>query len=131
MSQEPTPTTDRARTVLFLDDDELLRNTVRRVLELYGYEVLEAAHAHGALEVVNAHQGPIDLILCDLVLPGLSGREAASALLARRPETKILYTSGYSSAGSFRGELEKSGMNFLPKPFEVQELLDAVERALK
>ena len=100
------------------------------MLELYDYNVLEAAHAHAALELVTEHTGPIDLILCDLVLPGLGGRAAASALVARRPEAKGLYMSGYSSAGSFRNDLQQTTPDFLPKPFEVQQLIDAVEKAL-
>ena len=130
MTEEPTAQAPGNRTVLVLDDEDTLRKMVRRVLELYDYTVLEAAHAQAALEAVTEHEGPIDLILCDLVLPGLGGREAASALMARRPEAKVLYMSGYSSPGSFRSDLEHTAPDFLPKPFEVQQLLDAIEKAL-
>lgn len=130
MTEQPTPAPANVRTILVLDDDDALRSTVRRVLELYDYEVLEAADAQAAFQVIDEHPGSIDLILCDLVLPGLGGREAASTMVARRPDTKLLFMSGYSSAGSFRGELEKSGTEFLPKPFEVHELIEAVERVL-
>lgn len=129
MTEQPSPTPANVRTILVLDDDDALRSTVRRVLELYDYEVLEAADAQAAFKVVNDHPGSIDLILCDLVLPGLGGREAASTMMARRPDAKILFMSGYSSAGSFRDELEHSGADFLPKPFEVHQLMEAVERA--
>lgn len=130
MTEQPPPAPAKVRTILVLDDDDALRSTVRRVLELYDYEVLEAADAQAAFQVIDEHPGPIDLILCDLVLPGLGGREAASTMVARRPDAKLLFMSGYSSAGSFRGELEKSGTEFLPKPFEVHELIEAVERVL-
>lgn len=130
MTEQPTPAPANVRTILVLDDDDALRSTVRRVLELYDYEVLEAADAQAAFQVIDEHPGSIDLILCDLVLPGLGGREAASTMVARRPDAKLLFMSGYSSAGSFRGELEKSGTEFLPKPFEVHELIEAVERVL-
>lgn len=130
MTEQPTPAPANVRTILVLDDDDALRSTVRRVLELYDYEVLEAADAHAAFQVVTEHPGSIDLILCDLVLPGLGGREAAITMVARRPDAKLLFMSGYSSAGSFRGELEQSGTEFLPKPFEVHELIEAVERVL-
>ncbi len=130
MTEQPTPASANARTILVLDDDDALRSMVRRVLELYDYEVLEAADAQAAFQIVTEHPGSIDLILCDLVLPGLGGREAASTMMARRPDAKILFMSGYSSSGSFRDELEHSGADFLPKPFEAHELIEAVERVL-
>jgi len=122
--------TGQGRTVLILEDDPAIRNAAARILELYEYRVLEAADAHEAIGILERHQGPLDLILCDLVLPGLAGREAANALLARRPGTPVLYTSGYSSRDSFRQDMETSGARFLPKPFEVAELLEAVRAAV-
>lgn len=118
------------RTVLVLDDDDGVRASVRKILSLHDFEVLEARTAHEAMQVLDAHPGPVHLLLCDLVLPGLSGREAANTLRARRPGLRILYTSGYSTHGSFRGEMQASGEPFLAKPFEVPELLAAVEQAL-
>ena len=119
-----------SRTILVLDDDESIRKSVRKILELYDFEVLEAGDASEALATLEEHPSPIDLVLCDLVLPGLGGREAANTLRAHRPELRILYTSGYSTHGSFRRELQASGEPFLGKPFEVPELLSAIERAL-
>ncbi len=118
------------RTIMVLDDDESIRASVRKILELYDFHVLEARDAREALEVLDTHPGSIDLVLCDLVLPGLGGREAASTLLARRPDLRVLYTSGYSTHGSFRRDMQASGEPFLSKPFEVPELLGAIERAL-
>lgn len=118
------------RTILVLDDDDSIRASVRKILELYDFEVLDAASAHEALDVLETFPGSIDLVLCDLVLPGLGGREAANTLLARRPGLRIVYTSGYSTPGSFRRDLEASGEPFLGKPFEVSELLEAIQQAL-
>lgn len=120
----------RGRTVLLLDDDAAVRSSIRRALELHDFTVLEAGTATEAFDVLAAYPGVIHLVLCDLVLPGLSGREAANTMQARRPDTAILYTSGYSSPDSFRRELERDGAPFLPKPFEMPELLHAVARAL-
>ncbi len=119
-----------SRTILVLDDDESIRTSVRKILELYDFEVLEAGDASAALAILEEHPSRIDLVLCDLVLPGLGGREAANTLRAHRPDLRILYTSGYSTHGSFRHDLQASGEPFLGKPFEVAELLSAVERAL-
>jgi len=117
--------------VLVLDDEEPIRRAAQRILELYDYVVLTAGNAHDALLVAEAHPGPVHVLLCDLVLPGLGGREAANMLLAHHPEMKVLYTSGFSSHDSFRGEIEGSVEAFLPKPFEVQQLVEAVERLLE
>lgn len=129
-SSGPAPPSARRATVLVLDDDESIRSTVRRILELYDYEVLEAEDGTSAREVVDTHDGRIDVILCDLVLPGLGGREAANTLVARRPEARVLYFSGFSTHDSFRQELEQAGVPFLSKPFQVPELLEAVEALL-
>ena len=87
--------------------------------------------SRSAREVVDNHEGPIHVILCDLVLPGLGGREAANTLVARHPEARVLYFSGYSTHDSFRQELESAGQPFLSKPFQVPELLAALEAVLK
>lgn len=121
---------EESPTVLILDDDESIRSTIRKILDLHDYQVLEAGYAHEALQILDSHDGPVDAILCDLVLPGLGGREAANNFLARRPDAKILFMSAYSSAGSFRREIIEGGEPFLAKPFEVSELIKAVEDLL-
>jgi len=118
------------RTVLVLDDEAGLRFLIERTLRANGYQVLGAADAHEAFEILDTHPGPIDAILCDLVLPGLAGREAAIALVARRPEAKVLYTSGYSPEDSFPGGHSVEGLPFLAKPFEIGQLLRALEELL-
>lgn len=120
----------RRRTVLVLDDDRAVRAAIRRALTLHDFTVIEAGNAMEALDLLRSHLGPIHLILCDLVLPGLSGREAANMLLARRPDTPLVYMSGFSSADSFRKELERDGAPFLAKPFDIAELLASVSSAL-
>ncbi|MEQ9401665.1 MAG: response regulator [Longimicrobiales bacterium] len=127
----PPADTDRPRTVLILDDDASVRTTLARTLALYDYHVLEAGDAQGAFRVLTEYSEPIDLILCDLVLPGLGGREAANTLLARRPEARIVYISGYSTHDSFRRSLEESGVPFLGKPFEIAELLRLIDEVLR
>lgn len=118
-------------TILILDDDDALRSASVRILARHGYRVLTAENAAHALEVAGGWVGPIDLLLCDLVLPGLSGREAASALMARRPRMKVIFTSGFRTHGSFRKQLDQPGNAFLSKPFGVPELLEAVDTVLR
>lgn len=122
--------TESKGTILVLDDEEPIRRNVKRALELYGYQVLQAADAHAALGILSDHDGDIDLILCDLVLPGLGGREAANTMMARRPDAKIVFMSGYSSHASGRRDVLQAGEPFLGKPFEIQELVEMVERVL-
>lgn len=116
-------------TVLVVDDDEALRRSVVRSLEMNDYRVMEAGDAHEARTALRDAGGTVDVVIMDMVLPGLEGREAANLLLARDPDLRILFTSGYSSQESLRMGALPEGHAFIRKPFEVPELLEAV-RAL-
>ena len=120
------PEKDRG-TVLVLDDDDELRRGVRRVLTAEGYDVVEARSAHQALSIMEDHANPVDVVLCDLVLPGLGGREAASIILARHSDIRVLFTSAYIGPGSGRQDLLRAGEPFIQKPFDVPELLSAID----
>ena len=119
-------------TVLVVEDEEGVRELVRDILEASGYKVLEAAHGAGALEIVERHAGPIHLLVSDVVMPEMSGRDLAQQLAVRCPDTKVLFMSGYTDhAVAHRGVLDPE-MEFLQKPFtaatftgKVRELLDA------
>jgi len=119
-------------TVLVVEDEEGVRELVRDILEASGYKVLEAAHGAGALEIVERHTGPIHLLVSDVVMPEMSGRDLAQQLAVRCPDTKVLFMSGYTDhAVAHRGVLDPE-MEFLQKPFtaatftgKVRELLDA------
>lgn len=84
-------------TILLVEDEEVVRNLARRILNRYGYKVLETANPHDALLVSERHQGTIDLVVTDIVLPRMSGQELAEQLQIARPGIKILFTSGYTS----------------------------------
>lgn len=118
-----------ARTVLVVDDDEAVRRTVVRALETEGLVVYEAGNA---FEARKAHEraGTVDLVIMDLVLPGLEGRETANLLVAHQPGVEILYTSGYTSLESLRSGPRPANESFLRKPFDVRELIEAVRTAL-
>ena len=119
-------------TVLVVEDEEGVRELVRDILEASGYKVLEAAHGAGALEIVERHTGPIHLLVSDVVMPEMSGRDLAQQLAVHCPDTKVLFMSGYTDhAVAHRGVLDPE-MEFLQKPFtaatftgKVRELLDA------
>jgi signal transduction histidine kinase len=121
-----------SETILVVEDEEAVRSLARLVLERKGYTVLEARHGTEALRVSERHEGPIALVLTDLVMPGLGGRELAGRLATVRPDTKVLYMSGYTDNAIVHQGVLDAGAAFLSKPFtpdalarKVREVLDA------
>jgi PAS domain S-box-containing protein len=117
-------------TVLLVEDDAAVRSITRRVLEGQGYVVLEASNGHSALQVVEQHQGPIHLLLTDVVMPVMGGRELASRLVRLRPDTRVLYASGYPDHGITRNGILEVGIAYIQKPFTVGDLILKVHRVL-
>jgi two-component system CheB/CheR fusion protein len=117
-------------TVLVVDDEGAIRALARRFLESRGYTVLEAANGPEALRVARGHNGPIHLMVTDVVMPRMSGREVAFQLAPERPAMKVMYMSGHTEdAIIHHGVLEK-GLAFLPKPFTQEALVSRVRRLL-
>ncbi len=119
-------------TVLLVEDEVGVRSLLHGVLTSGGYTVLEGRRGEEALRIAELHQGPIHLILTDVVMPGMSGRELAERLKASRPEMKVLYMSGYTDDAIVHHGVLDPGMAFLQKPFtpdalarKVREVLDA------
>ena len=126
----------RSRTVLLVEDESSVRSLATRALETSGYTVLAAADAAEALEHERRCRGTIDLLLSDVVMPGLSGPELAERLLERRPEMRVLFVSGYPSESPGARSVLPPGTSFLQKPFTagllvrtVAELLERPDRA--
>jgi signal transduction histidine kinase/CheY-like chemotaxis protein len=121
-----------SETILLVDDEELVRSFEREVLLDGGYTVLEASSPRYALALSSAHSGAIDLLVTDVVMPRMSGRELAEAIAGDRPGIKTLYVSGYPSGAITRHGVLEHGIAFLPKPLtrhalahKVREVLDA------
>ena len=119
-------------TILLAEDDEMLRPLAKGLLEKLGYTVLEAENATQALARAGAHTGPIQLLVADVVMPGASGRELARRLADARPDTRVLYVSGYTDDAIVHHGMLEPGLNFLQKPFtpaalarKVRDVLDA------
>jgi two-component system, cell cycle sensor histidine kinase and response regulator CckA len=119
-------------TVLVVEDESLVRTLARKALEQAGYRVLLAAGGEEALEVAERHEGTIDLLMTDVVLPGLSGMDLARRLVQRHPGLRVLFTSGYPDEDVAREGVFNGGMAYLKKPFtpstltgKIREVLDA------
>lgn len=118
------------RTILIVEDESTIRILVRTVLEDRGYLVLEASSGDEALERASGHSGLIDLLITDVVMPGMSGPELASQLLNIRPAMKVLYLSGYVDQVSFPNDVTQSFPHFLHKPFSLLAFLQMVQQIL-
>jgi PAS domain S-box-containing protein len=119
-------------TILVAEDDDLLRPLIRSILEVHGYQVLDAPNAQAALVRAREHPGEIHLLVTDVVMPGQSGRQLARQLLDVRPNLRVLYVSGYTDDAIVHHGMLEPGLHYLQKPFtpatlaaKVREVLDA------
>ena len=117
-------------TVLLVEDAAAVRTVTKHVLERQGYTVLEAPNGDAALRVAQGHRGPIHLLLTDVVMPGLSGRQLADQLARARPDVKVLYTSGYTDDSIVRHGVLEEGTAYLQKPFAPESLARKVRDVL-
>jgi PAS domain S-box-containing protein len=123
----PAPGTE---TILFVEDEESVRELVRDYLGTIGYRVLEAADGVQALALAAAHKGPIHMLITDVVMPRLSGRELANRLVAERGDVKVLFISGYTDDSVFRHGVLEGGVAFLQKPFNLKSLAQKIREVL-
>ena len=120
-----------AKKVLLVDDDESVRAVLRESLEQQGYTVLVARVNSEALLMARRHEGPIHLMVADVMMPGINGRELASMVTSSRPHMKVLYISGYPLE-VVREKLRDPDMaNFLQKPFPIEALVSKVRELLR
>jgi two-component system, cell cycle sensor histidine kinase and response regulator CckA len=117
-------------TVLLVEDEDRVRELASEILRRYGYRVLAEGDASGALARAERHGGPIELLLTDLVLPDMSGHELATRLRSVRPHSRVLYTSGYTDEVMVLHGLAVPAESFLPKPYELNALLQRVREVL-
>jgi PAS domain S-box-containing protein len=119
-----------SETVLLVEDEPEVRGLARDILHQQGYTVLEAADGDEALRIGREHGGPIHLLVTDVVMPQMGGRELADHLTAGRRETKILYVSGYTDDAILHQGVSETGMAFLAKPFTASDLAHKVREVL-
>jgi PAS domain S-box-containing protein len=118
-------------TILFVEDEQSVRELVSEYLSARGYQVLDAADGQQALDIAAVHAGKIQLLITDVVMPRLSGRELAARLTAARPDLKVLYISGYTDDSVFRHGVLQGGMDFMQKPFNLKALAAKIREVLE
>jgi len=126
----PVPLARGGETVLLVEDEKALRELLRETLEVNGYTVLVAGNAEEGLRSAAEHDRPIHLLVTDVVLPGPSGRKLADELSRTRPQTKVLYISGYTDEAIIRHGIFGPGVPFLSKPFSSEVLLRTITELL-
>ncbi|HVH88154.1 MAG TPA: response regulator, partial [Terriglobales bacterium] len=119
-----------SETILLAEDAESLRELNLELLEALGYTVLEAAHGVEALDKAAEYHGSIHLLLTDVVMPGMSGKELAERLAISRPEVKVIYMSGYTDHTVIQHGILKPGTAFLQKPFTRETLARKLREVL-
>ena len=126
----PAPAEAPGETILVVEDEVNLRRLTRQFLENQGYQVLEAADGAAAVQICVAHQGTIHLLLTDVIMPGMNGRELAHRVSEIRPNIKVMYMSGYTeNAIGHNGTLD-AGITLLQKPFTLHALKAKVREVL-
>jgi CheY-like chemotaxis protein len=125
------PPVGGSETILLVEDEALLRELTRDLLEAHGYEVLSAGTGAEAVAISERYRGRIHLLLTDVVMPGVHGRELARQVQAHRPDVKVLYMTGYTDDAIARHGVLDPGNLTLPKPFTSASLARRVREALE
>jgi CheY-like chemotaxis protein len=128
-----SPSTEMARgteTIAVVDDDAGTRNVVCKVLRANGYNVLEASAGDNAIDRVKQHEGPIHLLITDVIMPAMNGRELSERVRVLRPATRVLFMSGYTDDLILHHGVLDAGIAFLNKPFTPRQLLRKVRDVL-
>ena len=120
-----------SETILLVEDNEQVRDLTLEVLKQAGYEVFVAESGKAAIELLDGYEGPVHLILTDVVMPGMNGRQLFKNISVTRPDVKVLYMSGYSDEVIAHHGVVETGVYFIQKPFSVKALVGRVRDALE
>jgi CheY-like chemotaxis protein len=119
-----------SETILFVEDEETLRKLASSILEGYGYTVLSAGNGEEALQLLNDSPGIPRLLVTDVVMPKMGGRELSDRIQATHPDTRVLYMSGYTDNAIVHHGVLDPGVSYLPKPFTPKALARKVREVL-
>ena len=129
-SEEMQVISGNGETILFVDDEKVVLETGRELLEDLNYRVLTASNGQQAVELFEAHKDEIDLLVMDVVMPVLGGVEAFKAICKIKPDSKVVVATGYDRAGTLRHRDGLTTEVVLPKPFRANELSQVVRKML-
>ena len=121
----------KAATILLAEDDEIVRSSLRLLLESNDFTLIEASDGAEALRIFRTHPGTIDLLITDLAMPNMNGRELAEKVKSFRPDLPIMYISGKRSSPLLKQAVLKEGAHFLSKPFSYKNLIQKVRGLLE
>jgi two-component system cell cycle sensor histidine kinase/response regulator CckA len=128
---QPAPEAPPAPTILVVEDEAGIRGLVRKILKREGYNVLEAGNGEEAIAIAAAQRVPVDLLVTDVMLPGVGGRELAERIREALPDVKVLYVSGYTDDADVLAAKFPPGARFLQKPFTLSVLVGQVRASLE
>jgi CheY-like chemotaxis protein len=128
--QISTGVTGTRETILLVEDEEFVRNVTQEVLEMEGYKVLCVANGAEAIACLTEHPTTIDLLLTDVVLPGMNGRDLAARLALMQPGLRVIFMSGYTDNSVLRNSVAEASTPYLQKPFTLDALVAKVHEAL-
>jgi CheY-like chemotaxis protein len=118
-------------TILLVDDEDMILEVTQELLASSGYEVFKARGGHQAVELYQDHTSEIDVVLLDMIMPGMNGEETFDRLKAIDPDVKVILTSGYSMNGQAEKVFAKGCNGFLQKPFSIDRLAQKISEVLQ
>ena len=122
--------TGNQKKILLAEDEDAVRGLAVTALEHAGYEVIQASDGVEAVALFKAHSGDFDLVVTDVVMPRMGGRELVQHIRREKPYLKVLYISGHIADDEVHAEINKNGVPFLPKPFKTSELISSVLKVI-
>ncbi len=128
--KKEAPLRGGTETILLVDDEESIRTAGEAILSRFGYRVLTAANGETALEIYRGNRERIDLIILDLIMPGMGGRKCLEKILEFDPEAKVLIASGYGATGPIRETMDAGARGFISKPYHMRNILNTVRNIL-
>ncbi|NLH47197.1 MAG: PAS domain S-box protein [Myxococcales bacterium] len=131
MNKPPLEISGGEETILVVEDENIVRELAIKFLSSLGYRVLHAPDGNQACQLVEKFAAPIDLLITDIVMPGMNGRQLAEILVKIHPEMKVLFTSGYTEDAIVRHGIIEEGLNFLAKPYSPYSLAIKIRKLLK
>jgi CheY-like chemotaxis protein len=128
--EEKVPIKGGSETILLVDDEEAIRELGEDIFTRFGYTVLMASDGESALEIYSEKKEEINLVILDIIMPGIGGRRCLEKLLKMNPRVKVIIASGYSINGPTKEVLEAGAKGFISKPYDMRGMLKTVRRIL-